>query len=315
MSDRRERFDIESATHEPSRSSTDSDSVDSKPRARQGSTSTSQRERSSSRPRSSEITRIYSGVYLDDHSVYHGDDDNESSADRDSSRGNNEKDLDVALEVRNGIVNERDLDLEANRQGQTAEIEKTRTARSEQAPDPKLVSKLRLSCLIFGILTGLQITWDGPDDPGNPKNWTIKKKWAIVVTVSLFTFISPVSSSMVAPALTTMSKDLNITDAVESQLTLSIFVLAYAVGPLFLGPLSEIYGRVIVLQLSNLFYLVFNIACGVAQTKTQVIVCRLFSGLGGSAPMAVRCSPTMKGLVHSDFNIGWWSGFIRLLQT
>lgn len=149
MSDHRERFDIESTTHEPSRSSTDSDSVDSKPRARQGSTSTSQRERSSSRPRSSEITRIYSGVYLDDHSVYHGDDDNEASADRDSSRGNNEKDLDVALEVRNGIVNERDLDLEANRQGPTAEIEKTRTARSEQAPDPKLVSKLRLSCFTF----------------------------------------------------------------------------------------------------------------------------------------------------------------------
>lgn len=120
---------------------------------------------------------------------------------------------------------------------------------------------------------------------------------------------------MVAPALTTMSKDLNITDAVESQLTLSIFVLAYAVGPLFLGPLSEIYGRVIVLQLSNLFYLVFNIACGVAQTKTQVIVCRLLSGLGGSAPMAVRCSPTLKCLTHSNFNIGWWCGFIRLLQT
>lgn len=120
---------------------------------------------------------------------------------------------------------------------------------------------------------------------------------------------------MVAPALTTMSKDLNITDAVESQLTLSIFVLAYAVGPLFLGPLSEIYGRVIVLQLSNLFYLVFNIACGVAQTKAQMIVCRLFSGLGGSAPMAVRCFPTLKGLIHSNFNVGWWCGFIRLLQT
>ena len=30
---------------------------------------------------------------------------------------------------------------------------------------------------------------------------------------------------------------------------------ALAVGPLFLGPLSEIYGRVIVLQISNLWYL------------------------------------------------------------
>lgn len=92
---------------------------------------------------------------------------------------------------------------------------------------------------------------------------------------------------MVAPALQSMASDLHITDEVLSQLTLSVFVLAYAFGPLILGPLSEIYGRVIVLQLANLFYLVFNIGCGVAQTKVQMIVCRFFAGLGGSAPLAV----------------------------
>lgn len=60
-----------------------------------------------------------------------------------------------------------------------------------------------------------------------------------------------------------------------------------AIGPLFLGPLSEVYGRVIVLQLANLFFLVFNLVCGFAQTTTQLIVFRLLAGLGGSAPMAV----------------------------
>ncbi|OJJ70025.1 hypothetical protein ASPBRDRAFT_76652 [Aspergillus brasiliensis CBS 101740] len=131
------------------------------------------------------------------------------------------------------------------------------------------------------------VTWNGPDDPDNPKNWPMRKKWAAVVTVSCFTFISPVSSSMVAPALSSISADLHITDEVISQLTLSVFILAYAVGPLFLGPLSEIYGRVIVLQLANLLYLVFNIGCGVSQTKVQMIVCRFFAGLGGSAPLAI----------------------------
>lgn len=48
---------------------------------------------------------------------------------------------------------------------------------------------------------------------------------------------------MVAPALTSLAADFNVTDEVVSQLMLSIFILAYAVGPLFLGPLSEIYGR------------------------------------------------------------------------
>jgi len=74
---------------------------------------------------------------------------------------------------------------------------------------------------------------------------------------------------------------------VESQLVLSIFVLGYAIGPLMLAPLSEIYGRVPVLQLANLFYLAFNLACGASTSKGQMIDFRFLSGLGGSAPLAL----------------------------
>ena len=105
--------------------------------------------------------------------------------------------------------------------------------------------------------------------------------------VSLFTLISPVSSTMVAPALKSIAADFDIKEDILSQLTLSIFILAFAVGPLFLGPLSETYGRAIVLQLANLFYLVFNIACGVSQSKGQLIAFRFLSGLGGSVPLVV----------------------------
>lgn len=92
---------------------------------------------------------------------------------------------------------------------------------------------------------------------------------------------------MVAPALTAISKEFGVTKEIEASLMLSIFVLAYAIGPLFLGPLSEMYGRVIVLQLSNLMYLFFNLGCGLARSKTQMIVFRFLSGLGGSAPLAI----------------------------
>ena len=133
----------------------------------------------------------------------------------------------------------------------------------------------------------MQVTWKSPDDPENPKNWSRKRKWAATVVVSSFTFISPVSSSMVAPAISGISKDFRITNEVEQQLVLSVFVLAYAIGPLILGPLSEIYGRVPVLQLANLFYLVFNVACGASKNKGEMIAFRFLSGLGGSAPLAV----------------------------
>lgn len=91
---------------------------------------------------------------------------------------------------------------------------------------------------------------------------------------------------MVAPALTQMEADLGITNSVLSQMMLSIFILAYAFGPLLLGPLSEVYGRVPVLQLANLFFLVFNLVCGFAQTGAQMLVFRFLAGLGGSAPLS-----------------------------
>ncbi|KAA6408368.1 MAG: MFS multidrug transporter [Lasallia pustulata] len=223
------------------------------------------------------LHRFLSGQHLDDVSVYHhehdhqsDDNDEENTYSTDSLEEATEKEDDTDAreagveevpEVREGIPDTKDL--EAGR----PPLEKKKTNRSIK--DPNLV------------------TWDGPDDPANPKNWDKKHKWAATLVVSSFTFISPVSSSMVAPALTAIAKEFHITSEVESQLTLSIFVLAYAIGPLFLGPLSEIYGRVPVLQLSNLFYLVFNIACGASRSKGQMIAFRFLSGLGGSAPLAL----------------------------
>ncbi|KAI1814469.1 major facilitator superfamily domain-containing protein [Poronia punctata] len=169
-------------------------------------------------------------------------------------------------EVRDGIQNQRDPELG----GETNDdaVQKVDTTAPDPS-DPNLV------------------TWTGPDDPQNPKNWTFGKKWAAAFIVSLFTLISPISSSLVAPALESISEELGITQDFEKNLTLSIFILAYAVGPLVWGPLSELYGRVIILQLVNLIYLFFNLGCGLARTKEQLIAFRFFAGLGGSAPLAI----------------------------
>ncbi|KAF2867121.1 major facilitator superfamily domain-containing protein [Massariosphaeria phaeospora] len=259
-------------------------------------TSTRTRSRSRpTRPNSRQLHRLFSAQFPDDHSVYHHEDGEGTHVDTDARslhkteterrRGEipasdsdstsdgaetGEKDADGARqegettfeEIRSGIPNERDGEAQ-----QQPDIEKKNSLRS--ILDPNLV------------------TWDSPDDPQNPKNWSMKRKWAATFIVSAFTLVSPVSSSMIAPALTSISEEFHITREVEAQLTLSIFVLAYAIGPLFLGPLSEIYGRVIVLQLSNLFFMAWNLGCGFAQTSGQLMAFRFFSGLGGSAPLAI----------------------------
>ena len=92
---------------------------------------------------------------------------------------------------------------------------------------------------------------------------------------------------MVAPGLKSIGKDLHIDTELEQALVFSIFIAAYALGPLGWGPLSELYGRVIVIQSSNLVFLLFNLGCGLARTKSQMIAFRFLSGIGGSAPLAI----------------------------
>jgi len=244
---------------------------------------TSSRSRSRPSRRSSpHLRRINTSHYIDDHNVYdhehaatsdeeeaEGEEEEEqlesqgSQQTSDSELKEKEEEAEPVSEIRDGIPDERDRDLEEGR----PKLDKKTTTRSIK--DPNLV------------------TWDGPDDPTNPKNWGIGRKWAATIVVSSFTFISPVSSSMVAPALTTIASQFGIHDSAEEQLVLSIFILGYAIGPLFLGPMSELYGRVRVLQCANAFYFVWNLACGFAQNKGQLMAFRFLSGLGGSAPLAI----------------------------
>lgn len=92
---------------------------------------------------------------------------------------------------------------------------------------------------------------------------------------------------MTAPALPVIGHDLAITSLPERQFTLSIFCLGYAIGPLFLTPLSELYGRVRVAQLSNLWFLIFNTVCGLSTNCAQMLIFRFLAGLGSSTTMSI----------------------------
>jgi len=94
------------------------------------------------------------------------------------------------------------------------------------------------------------------------------------------------SSAMMAPALAPIGHDLHMTEA-ETLLALSIFVLSFALGPLILSPLAEVYGRRPIWLLCSLCYVVWNTTCGFARNKPTLIVARLFAGIGASGEFAV----------------------------
>ncbi|KAJ7452836.1 MFS general substrate transporter [Mycena latifolia] len=155
------------------------------------------------------------------------------------------------------------------------------------------------------------VAWDGPDDLENPRNWSNRRRWTVTVVVSFFTFISPVASSISSPSLPAISADLKIEPgSILENMTLSIFVLAYAIGPLFWGPLSELCGRLLVLQVSNIWFLIFNTLCGFAKTPTQLLIFRFFAGFGGAAPQSIggaivgdMWSPAERGMAMALYSI------------
>ncbi|KAI9338333.1 major facilitator superfamily domain-containing protein [Zopfochytrium polystomum] len=131
------------------------------------------------------------------------------------------------------------------------------------------------------------VTWDGPDDYANPRNWPRWKKWVITLMVGCFTLLAPMGSSIIAPAIPEINVEFNVTNTVEGEMSISLFVLAFALGPLFIAPLSELYGRRWVILLPGVFFLVFNIACGFSQNMPELLAFRFLSSLGGSAPLAI----------------------------
>ncbi|PVH99190.1 MFS general substrate transporter [Periconia macrospinosa] len=130
------------------------------------------------------------------------------------------------------------------------------------------------------------VTWDGPDDCFNPRNWTTRRKWLVTLVASTFSFIAPLSSSMISPALPTIVVELHVDSGITTMMIVSIYVLGFALGPLYLGPLSELYGRKRVLEVSNILFLVFNTACGGCSTVPQLVIFRFLSGIGGSASLS-----------------------------
>ncbi|KAJ7178926.1 MFS polyamine transporter [Mycena filopes] len=131
------------------------------------------------------------------------------------------------------------------------------------------------------------VDWNGPNDPENPQNWTYAQKWVATGIISTYTMLSPITSSIIAPAAPRVAHDLDAHGSVFQPLLTSIFILAYAFGPLFFGPASQIFGRSRVVQLGNIFYIAFNIACGFAKRPSQILAWRFLAGIGGSAPLVI----------------------------
>lgn len=123
--------------------------------------------------------------------------------------------------------------------------------------------------------------------------------------MSLFNLLSSMSSATVAPALAAIAMDLKIESESMEIMCLSVYLIGSAIIPLISAPLSEMYGRVVILSSANIFYLIFNAVCGKAKTQNELIAFRFLAGVGGAGPYGVIFL-----FPSSEFKLIVMSGFL-----
>ncbi|KAI7438167.1 hypothetical protein KC336_g2991, partial [Hortaea werneckii] len=131
------------------------------------------------------------------------------------------------------------------------------------------------------------VDWDGPNDPHNPRNWPTRAKIFNLLLVILLTLLTPLASSMFAPGVPQVLQDFRTGSTTLAEFVVSIYILGFAVGPLLISPMSEMYGRIPVYIVCNIMFEIFTIACAVSTSLTQLIVFRFFAGCFGVCPVTL----------------------------
>ncbi|KAH7034290.1 major facilitator superfamily domain-containing protein [Macrophomina phaseolina] len=131
------------------------------------------------------------------------------------------------------------------------------------------------------------VDWDSPDDPENPMNWPKAKKWGAICIVSSITFLIPLGSSMFAPGVPDLMAEFHSDSELLSGFVVSVYVLGFAVGPLIIAPLSEMYGRLPLYHTCNILFIVFNVACALSTSLSMLIAFRFLAGCVGASPLTL----------------------------
>ncbi|KAH7022093.1 putative MFS transporter [Ilyonectria destructans] len=131
------------------------------------------------------------------------------------------------------------------------------------------------------------VDWDGPDDPRHPYNWPKTQRMTHIALVSFITLVVNLAATLFSPAAAKLVVDFSITNSTMASLTVSIYLLGFALGPLVIAPLSELYGRLWIYHICNVVFLAFTIGCATSKNLASFLICRFLAGCAGAAPLTI----------------------------
>ncbi|KAJ5377110.1 hypothetical protein N7509_013996 [Penicillium cosmopolitanum] len=128
------------------------------------------------------------------------------------------------------------------------------------------------------------------NDPENPLNWSSTHKWLIVFVVSWMGFVRSVyppsstdrisvfSTMTIVPTTPQILQEFNSHSKVDQTLLVTIWELGEGIGPFFIAPLSERFGRLPVFHIGNFLALLCLIASALSVNIPMLIAFRFLTG-------------------------------------
>ncbi|KAI0916858.1 hypothetical protein AcW1_007807 [Taiwanofungus camphoratus] len=132
-----------------------------------------------------------------------------------------------------------------------------------------------------GLVSGPTLLALPPDQ--DPLNWTKRRKWVNVGIIAVQSTLSPVCSTLLAVGVLEVDKEMHITNPYVSALPVAFFVLGLGLGPLYLAPLSEMFGRKVIYVVFFGLFSILNVGCALVKNETGLVILRFLTGLAGSA--------------------------------
>ncbi|PPQ75012.1 hypothetical protein CVT24_010396 [Panaeolus cyanescens] len=124
------------------------------------------------------------------------------------------------------------------------------------------------------------------DDHELPRHLSLMRKWTAVFTVSTAALCVATASSVAAFTEDGVALTFNVGHEV-TILTISFFIEGLGLGPLVMGPLSELYGRNLIYRASYTVYFALTWAVAFAPNIAVHLIFRFFTGFAGSAFLSV----------------------------
>ena len=105
--------------------------------------------------------------------------------------------------------------------------------------------------------------------------------FALTALLAALSAVAPLTTDMYLPSLPNIAQQLSASTA-QVQLTISAYLIGFALGQIFYGPLSDRHGRKPVLLCAVALYCVASLVCALSTSVEMLIVARFAQALGGS---------------------------------